>query len=142
MKQNTRMEGASAHREMLEAVTRRHQVVMQIPEVVQAGLSDFRNLSHRDKLVFAGFIGAHVTFFESVMHLHRKKLMDMVIFLAARNFALGFILAPGGAQWWETSKVLFDPRVRDHLDKAIADDADLPAPITSACPYYGSEQEA
>ena len=56
VRQNTRVEGASTHREMLEAAIQRHNVVMQIPDVVQAGLSDFQGLAHRDKLIFAGFI--------------------------------------------------------------------------------------
>ena len=142
VRQNTRVEGASTHREMLEAAIQRHNVVMQIPDVVQAGLSDFQGLAHRDKLIFAGFITNYVTFFESVMHLHRKKLMDAVIFRAARDLVLRFILAPGGAQWWAYSKVLYDPRVREFLDQAIAEGADLPTPITSACPYYGSAQGA
>ena len=103
VRQNTKMEGAASHRAILEEVSRYHQAVMLIPEVVQGGFSDFESLPHRDKLVFAGFMQPQITWFESVVHLHRKDLLDPVIFRAARDYVLTMILSPGGGRWRKSS---------------------------------------
>ncbi len=142
VRQNTKMEGVAAHRAMLAEAIRYHQAVTQIPEIVQTGLSGFADLSHRDQLVFAGFMQPFLTFYESVIDLYRKGVLDGTAHLSYRNFTLALILTPGGAQWWEASKDIFDPRIREALDGAIATGRDLPPPLTSIAPFYGAESGA
>ena len=142
VRQNTKMEGVAAHRNVLEVVTRYHQAVAEIPDVVQAGLSSFTDLSHRDQLVFHGFMQPFLTFYDSVIDLYRKRVLDKTAYFSYRNFVLALLQTPGGADWWEASKNIFDPRIREALDDALTTGHDLPPPLITIVPFYGAQKEA
>ena len=76
-----------------------------------------------------------------MIDLYRKGLLDTEAHDSYRKVILALILSPGGAQWWEASKGIFDVRIRDALDGDIAARRDLPPPLTTMAPFYGTSGE-
>ena len=75
-----------------------------------------------------------VNFYEQTMYAKETGLVPQPVENAIRAYVIGFLITPGGAEFWEDFRHVFGVEVSSQLDAFIAKE-ELPPPITDTYPW-------
>ena len=98
--------------------------------VIRRAMNEWGSLSKGEQLA------AHSFFVDLVTHFNTTISSEMYVELGGNTYdawedsVLGFIVTPGGREWYAIARYLFVDQVRDRIDVRLNDPDTLPPPVT------------
>lgn len=83
-----------------------------------------------------------VNLYEQCLYALEAGLLQQAVLDALQAYVLGFLVTPGGREFWEDHRHVFGSEVSDRLDGLIRDSERLPPPITETYPWLLPIEEA
>ena len=137
VRQNSRFSKAASQQVFISQSAGRLRALVDKQEnlrIARSAIVSFRDLTPDDQAVAHALFNEWITHFEQAYYLHHAGLLPGAVFGTSRAIALSLLVSPGGSQYWETSKALVGPEVRQYLDAQLAARVDLP-PLTDSLPW-------
>ncbi|MCP5181711.1 MAG: hypothetical protein H6994_17590 [Pseudomonadales bacterium] len=141
-KQGVDLNRATEQRILIDQCNKYFRVTVE-PEYLSAirkGLVSYRSLTNDEQarawVVFCQWLNHY----EQCIYAHEAGLLPTPVLIAFQEFALGFIVSPGGREFWDDLGSNFG----EDLQKAIAGHlqrGDLPAPIYENFQWLKLEDE-
>ena len=131
-RQNVKINEAKEQRALIDQLNHYFRVMIQ-PDNLQAvrrALQSYRRLDSDDQARSCVLLAQWVNHFEQARYSHQAGLLPAPVLIAFQNFTLGFLVTPGGKEFWEDMKNVFGSDVRDCIDSLLADEANHPPKIT------------
>ena len=96
---------------------------------IRKAFSSYRSLS-RDEQAKAFIVFCQwVTHYEKCIYAHEAGMLPTPVMIAFREFALSFLVTPGGKEFWEDMGPIFGQDLQINLNEALLSH-ELPAPAT------------
>lgn len=104
-------------------------------EPMRKALHSFRTLTPDEQAVSFVIFVQWVNFYEQCLYAYQSGLLAEAVRDALRAYVVGFLITPGGAEFWEDYRHVFGRDVSTHLDELVKDSANHPSLITETYPW-------
>jgi len=129
------------HRSSVESNSATFSAIVGDPDVARIYRTGFLNLDDLDaleKIRFHQLVLQMMLNFKDILDAYDKNLFDQPTYEAWQGYICAHLNMPGGRLWWEESKPTWIQRVRDEIERGMAEvpraDAIAPTLWTSDAP--------
>jgi len=98
---------------------------------IRKGLVSYRELQPDEQAKAFVILVQFINHYERCLYAHKAGVLPTPVLIAYRNFAISFLVTPGGAEFWLDIGENFGQDVQDSINGILNSD-DLPGPITES----------
>ena len=136
LKQSTKIERASAQRELLDRVSLFAGSFSSDDYTLWAkGLTDFENANFETKGFIHNKLIEFVFITESAFNMHRDGFFSEGTWAGIEGAMLGMLKTPGGRSFWDYAQHMVGFEIAEHLNKRLAEVGEDGPTILDAIPF-------
>lgn len=137
MKQSTKMERASAQRELLDRVSQfTRGIAGQELDHLLLGMDDFDAATHETKSIAHNKFMEFVFITESALNMHNDGFFSAGTWAGIEGVMLGMLRTPGGKQFWDYTQQIVGFEIAEHLNQRLEELGPNGPNFLDAVPYY------
>ena len=96
---------------------------------IRKAFSSYRSLSRDEQAEAFVVFCQWVTHYEKCIYAHEAGMLPTPVMVAFRNFAVSFLVTPGGKEFWEDMAPIFGQDLQDNVNEVLLS-PERPAPAT------------